>query len=73
MLEATDETPKMKLFSTPHSGPPVKNLDYSIPSITNSFDLGGGKVSFQIQNQVIQKLNEEVERLLTMLNQVDGE
>lgn len=73
MLEGTDETPKMKLFSTPYSGPPVKHLDYSIPSITNSFDIGGGKVSFQVQSQVIQKLNEEVERLLNMLNHVDEE
>lgn len=52
---------------------PIKKLDFNYKDISNSFDLSTINNGAQYQSQIIQKLNEEMQRLLLTLSQLDQE
>ena len=51
-----------------------KKLNYNLHETSNSCDISSGNnPTYQYQNQIIHKLNEEMQRLLTTLSHLDNE
>ena len=83
ITETLSDSPKEKMQISKSGVPleiftnelPIKCLDFHQPEISNSLELNNGNNngSYQHQDETISKLNEEMQRLLSTLGQLDNE